>query len=347
MALHADPTLLFNLNHLLSEDDDERCVEAALHALVNLTSAKEGIAIVLGRAYMPERLVAMASDESSSVLSPRATDLLFHTLANLTKAANGAEVCTTYHIVPALLRVIKKPLHYELPVLRSAIMTLWNLGTHNYGKVEAIGSNAVELCTKVLVALQAGAIPCKDKPDLQRCLAGTLMALATAEEAKPKLLAVAVAPLVACLREPVATANAAQALNYMAESPDGLLPSVTLLLDDTEMLLRVFALRAIPALTTLLAQQMRPGLVLAALQRLQLLEDSISAMTQSLHLYEHLARLCIPNDDAPELSILATRVLHVAAQHGPRTATRIERAFAACDIQDPSLLAAVLEHVAT
>ncbi|OQR93107.1 flagellar radial spoke protein [Achlya hypogyna] len=338
-ALHADPTLLYNLNHLLFESDTS-CAEAALQAFVNVTTAKAGIDIVLGRHYIPEKLVLMASGDDP--LSPRATLLLFHAFANLTKAAHGAEVCTTCHIVPALLKVVRKPLHFELAVLRFAVLALWNLGTHNFGKIEAIGSNAVELSTKVLVGLQAGAIPCTDRPDLLRCLAGALMALATNEAAKPKLLHVAVQPLVACLYEPAAAANAAQALNYMAEAPDGLLPIVTLLLDDTDMLMRVFGLRALPALSTLLAQQLRPARVLAALARLAPLEGAVAAMTQCLHLFEHLARLCVPNDDAPELAAAAARVLQTVADDGPRAAMRVERAFAACAITDAAVLASVI-----
>ncbi|OQR81584.1 ribose-5-phosphate isomerase, partial [Thraustotheca clavata] len=352
VAIQADPTLLFNLNNLLVEHDDA-VVEEALEALVNLTSSKDGIAMVLARHYLPERLVLMASRLPPSVdineppveLSARAVRLLFYTFSNLTKATLGAEICTSCHIVPALLKIVKRPLHYQVPVLRSAVLTLWNLGTHNYGKIEAIGSNAVELTTKVLIGIQKGAIKCdqEDVQDLYRCLSGALMSMATAEEAIPKLLSVAIEPLVHCLYEPEAVKNAIQAMNYIAEDPCGLVPMVTLLLKDTDMLLRVFGIRSIPALTSILSQQIRQDQVLRALDRLVKLDGCVDTMTQSLHMYEYLAKLSLADKDSPGLHIVAIRILRIVSNYGPKTGERVKKAFALAGITDAALISSICD----
>jgi hypothetical protein len=106
-----------------------------------------------------------------------------------------------------------------------------------------------------------------------RIASGTLMALGTSEEAKPRLLARAMEPLIMCLFEPCSKENAMRALRYMCEDRSGLLPVVTALLEHTTLLVDVCGTQALPALNTLLKVKMiQPEIVLQAIASVIALE---------------------------------------------------------------------------
>ncbi|RHY71506.1 hypothetical protein DYB38_012962, partial [Aphanomyces astaci] len=211
------------------------------------------------RSYIPEKLVAMASSEDDTLTTATVLNL-YQTFGQLTKSHAGAQALAQVKVVPALVRVLQKPLSFPSKLLRHV----------NEGKLEAIKANVVELTIKVLSGAQKGvfhSIDSQSKLDLIRIASGALMALSTAELAKPKLLATGIDVLVGCLLVNESKQNAIQALNYMCEDRSGLLPVVALLLDHpTQLLVQVFSIRATPALNTLLEQQLKsPQVVLQAI----------------------------------------------------------------------------------
>ncbi|KAF0720376.1 Aste57867_351 [Aphanomyces stellatus] len=342
VAMDKDPTLMFNLNSLLFDGQDA-CVEMATQVLVRqvaLTTAREGIPVVLARSYIPEKLVSMASADDH--LTPKAQRCLYEIFAQVTKSHHGAMAFAEVHVVPAILRVLHKPLLFPAGLLRYAVLTLWNLATHNQGKMEAIEGQAVERTVKVLVGAQKHVFAFDDdaaEQDLIRVTSGALMALATAEVAKPKLLATAIEPLVACLFLDVDTKhNASHAIQSMCEARAGLLPVVTLLVDHTALLLEVFGTRATPALNTLLQDNVNLPAVLEAIVAICDEADGVACVTQSLYMIDALASLCAENDDLPQVPLLAARIVRVIAAHDAMSFTRVERALAKAEVERAGLL---------
>ncbi|ETV96189.1 hypothetical protein H310_10383 [Aphanomyces invadans] len=330
VAMDKDPTLMFNLNSLLF-DANPACIEMATQVLVNLTTNREGIPIVLARSYIREKLVAMATGADTTLTTATIVHL-YQIFAQLTKSQLGAQACAEVHVVPALIRILHNPLLFPAKLLRHVVQTVWNLATHNEGKVEAISLNVVELLIKVLTGAQKHVFSSLGRDaelDLIRITSGALMALATAEVAKPKLLATGIDPLVACLFVSASRQNAIQALNYMCEERSGLLSVVTLLLDHpASLLVEVFGVRAMPALNTLLEQELKPTpIVLQAIADVCTEEGGVDQITQCLHMLDNLTKLCEVNTDIPRVPELATGILKAVAEHDDKARGRVERAL--------------------
>ncbi|RHY00882.1 hypothetical protein DYB36_012954, partial [Aphanomyces astaci] len=152
--------------------------------------------------------------------------------------------------------------------------------------------------------------------DLIRIASGALMALSTAELAKPKLLATGIDVLVGCLLVNESKQNAIQALNYMCEDRSGLLPVVALLLDHpTQLLVQVFSIRATQALNTLLEQQLKsPQVVLQAILAMVAQDGGVDEVTQCLNMLDNVTKLCQINADAPQVPALATQIIKAIAE---------------------------------
>ncbi|RHY25755.1 hypothetical protein DYB32_008117 [Aphanomyces invadans] len=290
-----------------------------------------GIPIVLARSYIREKLVAMATGADTTLTTATIVHL-YQIFAQLTKSQLGAQACAEVHVVPALIRILHKPLLFPAKLLRHVVQTVWNLATHNEGKVEAISLNVVELLIKVLTGAQKHVFSSLGRDaelDLIRITSGALMALATAEVAKPKLLATGIDPLVACLFVSASRQNAIQALNYMCEERSGLLSVVTLLLDHpASLLVEVFGVRAMPALNTLLEQELKPTpIVLQAIADVCTEEGGVDQITQCLHMLDNLTKLCEVNTDIPRVPELATGILKAVAEHDDKARGRVERAL--------------------
>ncbi|CAK4236638.1 unnamed protein product [Aphanomyces euteiches] len=348
VSMDKDPTLLFNLNSLLF-DENELCIEMAAKAFVHLTTNREGIAVVLARAYIPEKLVAMALADDNNWTQD--TLLYLYTIfAQMTKSHQAAQAFANNHLVPAVVRVLGKPLMYPAPLLRYAVLTLWNLATHvsckidltvnatqNEGKLDAIEANAVEKTIKILIGVQKHAFSGLDvasELDLIRMASGALMALSTCEIAKPKLVATGIPPLVACLSIESSKLNAIQTLNSICEDPSGLLPVVTLLVHDTTLLLEVFDVRCTRALNTLLEEKLQLVPVLQAVAAICDRKEGVEHITQSLHMLDNLVQLCADNPDVePQGLQLATRIVHLIAEHDETSRSRVDRALRTFKIQ--------------
>ncbi|RHY95369.1 hypothetical protein DYB37_005378 [Aphanomyces astaci] len=290
-------------------------------AAVNLTTSRDGIPIVLSRSYIPEKLVAMASSEDDTLTTATVLNL-YQTFGQLTKSHAGAQALAQVKVVPALVRVLQKPLSFPSKLLRHV----------NEGKLEAIKANVVELTIKVLSGAQKGvfhSLDSQSKLDLIRIASGALMALSTAELAKPKLLATGIDVLVGCLLVNESKQNAIQALNYMCEDRSGLLPVVALLLDHpTQLLVQVFSIRATQALNTLLEQQLKsPQVVLQAILAMVVQDGGVDEVTQCLNMLDNVTKLCQINADAPQVPALATQIIKAIAEVDGLILTLINRAL--------------------
>ncbi|RHY56951.1 hypothetical protein DYB30_006768 [Aphanomyces astaci] len=273
------------------------------------------------RSYIPEKLVAMASSEDDTLTTATVLNL-YQTFGQLTKSHAGAQALAQVKVVPALVRVLQKPLSFPSKLLRHV----------NEGKLEAIKANVVELTIKVLSGAQKGvfhSIDSQSKLDLIRIASGALMALSTAELAKPKLLATGIDVLVGCLLVNESKQNAIQALNYMCEDRSGLLPVVALLLDHpTQLLVQVFSIRATPALNTLLEQQLKsPQVVLQAILAMVAQDGGVDEVTQCLNMLDNVTKLCQINADAPQVPALATQIIKAIAEVDGLILTLINRAL--------------------
>ncbi|RHY52800.1 hypothetical protein DYB34_004293 [Aphanomyces astaci] len=273
------------------------------------------------RSYIPEKLVAMASSEDDTLTTATVLNL-YQTFGQLTKSHAGAQALAQVKVVPALVRVLQKPLSFPSKLLRHV----------NEGKLEAIKANVVELTIKVLSGAQKGvfhSLDSQSKLDLIRIASGALMALSTAELAKPKLLATGIDVLVGCLLVNESKQNAIQALNYMCEDRSGLLPVVALLLDHpTQLLVQVFSIRATPALNTLLEQQLKsPQVVLQAILAMVVQDGGVDEVTQCLNMLDNVTKLCQINADAPQVPALATQIIKAIAEVDGLFLTLINRAL--------------------
>ncbi|RHY22377.1 hypothetical protein DYB25_003790 [Aphanomyces astaci] len=273
------------------------------------------------RSYIPEKLVAMASSEDDTLTTATVLNL-YQTFGQLTKSHAGAQALAQVKVVPALVRVLQKPLSFPSKLLRHV----------NEGKLEAIKANVVELTIKVLSGAQKGvfhSLDSQSKLDLIRIASGALMALSTAELAKPKLLATGIDVLVGCLLVNESKQNAIQALNYMCEDRSGLLPVVALLLDHpTQLLVQVFSIRATQALNTLLEQQLKsPQVVLQAILAMVVQDGGVDEVTQCLNMLDNVTKLCQINADAPQVPALATQIIKAIAEVDGLILTLINRAL--------------------
>ncbi|OWY90226.1 Flagellar radial spoke protein, partial [Phytophthora megakarya] len=195
----------------------------------------------------------MLTKQPLSKLPTRIVELLVEVLANLTRIHEGTRICAQFPVIAPVLSLIKKPRLCRAETLLHSAMVITNVAVYDQGRLEAIQLDAVELCLKALSKVLLGQVRCEQtgkRDELTRCLVAAVMALSTAEDAKPRVIEFGIEPLVQCLTHscPAVRQNANITINSACDLPRGVAPFTQRLLRTPELLVDVLGIKAVSAL---------------------------------------------------------------------------------------------------
>ncbi|POM65617.1 Flagellar radial spoke protein [Phytophthora palmivora] len=248
----SDEVVLTTATRLLC-DDEEDVVAAGCRILINLTVANEGCLLLANKIEAITTLAKMLTSQPLSKLPARIVELLVEVLANLTRINEGARICAQFPIITPVLSLVKKPRLCRAETLLHSAMVITNVAAYDKGRLEAIQLNAVELCLKALSKVLLGQVRCESaekRDELTRCLVTAVMALSTAEDAKPRVIEFGIEPLTQCLTHTntAVRQNANITINSACDLPRGVTPFTQRLLRDPDLLVEVLGIKAVSAL---------------------------------------------------------------------------------------------------
>ncbi|DAZ97838.1 TPA: hypothetical protein N0F65_002508 [Lagenidium giganteum] len=327
----ANETIL-RVGGMLLGDREENVIVAACTIFRNWSISNEGAAVIVGCEPVVHKLTSMLTGQPIKIIPLPVLGLLLEILANLSRLHTGAKVNANYGVIPCLLAVLKKFVLYEPLFVLHGAQTIWNAGVHDQGKREAISLSAVEICLKILTRVLSQSYQCNDNKlevELIRCLMGAVMALSTAEEAKPLVIEFGVEPLVACLHHPASSIkhNAVIAINSACESPKGIHAFVLRLLHEEELLVEVFGVKAVVALSRYMKDVDEEETVsaLKATATLCRTQEGADQVIQCLGMLDDMVKLMASNKTLREAAI---PVLRNMASHGPSLQNRVAKCLA-------------------